>query len=363
MRSRKRHVQVHARLDINEFTHFGPNMVDCSEGPVANGDDEDRALTLEMADGGESGYGGISNNGKGPHGNGDSGNGHSEDEENDKKRSLPVDLQKALDAGALSAEALARYRKITTSGNIIMQMMMRIPSFRTRVMADSAFVFKLLVQELVGNGTALASEFAVRGKDIANEIEYVASDLIIGTVVEAAFVWLLAPRLATNGANASLRDGKLSRFLASLPANAFEASTAIKTYTFPLRAASFINAALQYAAIGLGAGIVGTMITYGLIESRKLLDSNYVPERPLPPVFANSAGWAAFMALSSNTRFQLVEGIERMLPTLIKGGRAADAFLKVAIVGLRFGNNYWGGVQFIKFFRFLGLHAVAEHAS
>jgi Protein RETICULATA-related len=323
-------------------------------------------VELELRGDGVGGDGGGGLGGSGSGGSAGGGSGSSSDGSGEQ---LPDDVARALALGVLSSEALARYHAAATGGNPLMRLLIVIPSFRTRVLADSAFVFKLLVQELIGNGTCVASEFAVRGKEIVNEIEYVASDLIVGTVVEAAFVWLLAPRLsdATASAAAAAASGsgtgsKIGAYVSSLPANAFEASTALRNYSLSMRAASFVYAGAQYAAIGMVAGLVGTAITYGLIESRKALDKGYVPERPMPPLFASSAGWAAFMALSSNTRFQLVEGIERLLPAVIKGGRVADATLKSTVIGLRFLNNYYGGVQFIQFFRFLGLQAVAEES-
>jgi hypothetical protein len=297
------------------------------------------------------GTGGVGGGG-GAWGRGGGGDGYG------KEDPLPDDLSRALAAGALSSEALARYLAYAKAANPLTRLIIGIPAFRTRILADSGFLFKLVVQELVGNGTGLASEIVVRGKEIVNELEYVASDLIVGTVVEAGFVWLLAPRLAST--SSVVDPGILTRFFESLPANAFEASTALRKYSLPLRFASFANAGLQYAAVGMVAGIVGTAITYSLIEGRKRFDPKYVPDRPLPPILASSAGWAAFMALSSNPRFQAVEGIERALNAALQGSGVQGAILKTSIVALRFGNNYWGGVQFINFFRYLGLQAIAE---
>jgi Protein RETICULATA-related len=309
--------------------------------------------------GGSSSSGGAAGSGGGHSGGGGGGDGASSEDD-----SLPADVQQALAAGVLSAEALARYRSYALGGNPLMRLLVAVPSFRTRVLADAGFVFKLLAQELIGNGTALASEFAVRGKDIVNELEYVVSDVIVGTVVEAAFVWLLAPRMAgavaSATATAGARSSGLASLLNSLPANAFEASTAARSFSLQLRVLSFVYAGLQYAAIGMVAGVVGTAITYGLLETRKAFDASYVPDRPMPPIFSNSVAWAAFMGLSSNTRFQAVEGIERVLPLVMRGSSVADSALKFSVVALRFGNNYWGGVQFIQFMRFLGLHATGE---
>jgi len=284
--------------------------------------------------------------GAGADGSGGSGSGDGSDDD------LPADLREALALGVLKREAVDRYRsflRIPLLGALI-----HIASFRSRLLADPTFFFKILVQEVIGNGTALASEIAVRGKDTWDELEYVASDLIVGTVVEAAFVWILAPTLALPK---PAGGGKLSAFLNSLPANAFAKAP---NATLPLRLASFAYGGLQYMVVGLLGGIVGTAITYGLIESRKKLDKSYQPKRPLPDVLPNSLAWGAFMAVSSNTRFQIVEGLERGIAAVCGG--AQKPAVNAGIVTLRFANNYWGGVQFVQFFRWTGLHATEEHA-
>lgn len=282
-----------------------------------------------------------------------SGSGGAEGDSSEGDEDLPADVREAISTGLLDREAIARYRNFSQIP--ILGALMNWGAFRTRMLADGSFFFKLMIQELVGNGTALASEIVVRGEHIWDELEYVASDLIVGTVVEAAFVWLLAPTLSLPSRRVVSGIGA---FLGKLPANAFEASSAMRTYTMPLRTAAFFYAAMQYFAIGVGAGVVGTAITYGLIEGRKRIDGNYEPKRPLPDVLPNSVAWGAFMALSSNTRFQIVEGLERAIA--IACNTSSAPLVNAGIVTLRFANNYWGGVQFIQFFRFLGLHATEE---
>lgn len=294
-------------------------------------------------DGDRNGSSGLGGGGRSRGGN--DGTGDSDD-------SLPEDMRIAVRGGALSEQDLTRYH--ASLRNPLTRALLQIPAFRARFLADPAFLFKLLVQELIGNGTALASEIAVRGKDIIHELEYVASDLIVGTVVEAAFVWLLAPTIASPAARSGLQG-----YLASLPSNMFQQSTAIQSFSPSQRAMSFLYAGAQYAVIGFAAGIVGTAITYGLIETRKRVDKTYQPERPMPAVIPNALAWGAFMALSSNTRFQMVEGIERGIASLF-ADRRAPSVVNSSIISLRFVNNYWGGVQFVQFFRYLGLHATGE---
>lgn len=289
------------------------------------------------------------NNSSGGGGRYSSGSGPGSDESD---ADLPDDVRAGLLSGLVTKQALQRYK--SALANPFMKLALTIPAFRTRFLADSAFVFKLLVQEVVGNGTALASEIAVRGKDIVHELEYVASDLIVGTVIEAAFVWVLAPTVRVPPAN----TGAITRYIASLPSHMFQPSTLLRSFSMSQRVAAFWYAAAQYAAMGFVGGVVGTAITYGIIEARKRLDNGYKPERPLPAVVPNSVAWGAFLAFSSNTRFQIVEGMELAIARMA-AGRAASV-VNSGIVLLRFANNYWGGVQFVQFFRFLGLHAVAE---
>lgn len=319
-----------------------PREEECADNPTAAtslyGDD-----IVDNYDSGSSGGGGSGG------GSGFSGGGSNNDESD---ADLPEDVRAGLLSGLVTKEALQRYNAALR--NPLMKLALALPAFRTRFLADSAFVFKLLVQELVGNGTALASEIAVRGKDIVDELEYVASDLIIGTVIEAAFVWVLAPTVRVPFANV----GGLTRYIVSLPSHIFQPSTLLRKFSMSQRVAAYWYAAGQYALMGFAGGVVGTAITYGLIEMRKRFDKEYRPERPLPAVLPNSAAWAAFLAFSSNTRFQIVEGMELMIARMAAG--RAPAAVNSGIVLLRLANNYWGGVQFVQFFRLIGLQAVAE---
>lgn len=337
--ARARRRTAHVRCDAEHPSWHDPLSLDADlPRPFAavpnRGTNEDVDASTEFAGG--SGSSGAKNRSGGSGGSGDN-------------EDLPADITEALKAGLIGSEAIARYRNFAALP--LLGWLMSVPAFRTRMLADSTFIFKLLIQELVGNGTALASEITERGPAIFDELEYVASDLIVGTVVEAAFVWLLAPTLALpskNGSNA------LSRYLSALPSNAFVASTKARSFTTTQRAAAFVYAGAQYAVIGFAAGIVGTAITYGLISARQWIDPSYSPKRALPDVIPNSAAWGAFMSLSSNTRFQIVEGMERGIAVLTKGSKAP--LVNYGIVALRTANNYWGGVQFVQFFRFLGLH-------
>ena len=278
--------------------------------------------------------------------------------------SLPAELQEAVRHGWLTRTQLAGYLSQDRSW---MSWLLRWPMLRNRVLCDPEFMFKLWVQEWVGNGTQLVGELLVRGREIVDELEYVLADLVVGTVVEASFVVLLAPAMpflrrppsaapATRGAGSVLEAYR--RWSLSLPANAFEASIPPeRVYSLASRFITVLNASAQYFAIGVACGLVGTALTYGMLEARRLFDPAYQPLRPQPPVLPNSIGWGAFMALSSNPRFQLVEGLERLSQWVLRRHPMAN---RAVIIALRLANNFYGGIHFVQFFRWTGLQTVAE---
>ncbi|KAA8496794.1 Protein RETICULATA, chloroplastic [Porphyridium purpureum] len=267
---------------------------------------------------------------------------------------LPLDMAEAMQRGILTTELLSVYLK--NVGGLMGWFVRNVKPYRDRLLCDNEFLFKLMVQEVIGNGTQLAGEIVMRGKEIYEELEYVFSDLVIGTVVEAAFVWILTPCIPFP-AMAKTSSSAVTQYLRNLPANMFEPSSALRKFSASQRLASLFYVGAQYFAVGVVCGVIGTWITYALITARKALDKSYVQHRPLPAVIPNSVGWGAFMGLSSNTRFQAVEGLERIAARALQN--RSEAFLRFVILFLRFGNNYYGGIQFVQFFRFLGLQGTA----
>lgn len=62
----------------------------------------------------------------------------------------------------------------------------------------------------------------------------------------------------------------------------------------------------------------------------------------------------AFLALSSNTRYQVINGLERV----VEASPLAKNIPPVALaftVGVRFANNVYGGMQFVDWARWSGV--------
>lgn len=63
--------------------------------------------------------------------------------------------------------------------------------------------------------------------------------------------------------------------------------------------------------------------------------------------------WGGFMAVSANTRYQIVAGLERVVDETIARKVPGIAYLTTTV--LRFGNNVIGGEQFIDMARWAGV--------
>ncbi|KAK4525793.1 hypothetical protein GAYE_SCF16G3702 [Galdieria yellowstonensis] len=271
--------------------------------------------------------------------------------------SLPDDVKRAIQAGVISRSTLS-YFLLQLKNPFLGWALVLFRSFRNRVLADKEFLYKVLVQEIVGNGTALIGEVMVRKKEILDEMEYVLSDMIVGIVVEATFVWLLAPANPFPTLQNTSHRHYLWNMISQLPANMFEAATPNRAYSISQRCLSFLWSGIQYSVIGIVAGLVGTGLTYSMLQIRKQFQPNYRAKRRLPPIIANSLGWGAYMFVSANPRFQLVEGLERLCGILLM--KRFHWLMKFCIFVLRFGNNLYGGIQFVQFFRALGLQSTEE---
>ena len=67
---------------------------------------------------------------------------------------------------------------------------------------------------------------------------------------------------------------------------------------------------LVFAVVGFAAGIVGTATSNGLLAVRKQLDKNFVSQNQAPNVLLNAGTWATHMGVSSNVRYQILNGID-----------------------------------------------------
>ncbi|KAF3673438.1 putative LRR receptor-like serine/threonine-protein kinase-like [Capsicum annuum] len=218
-----------------------------------------------------------------------------------------------------------------------------VNGWRSRVAADPQFPFKVLMEELVGVTSAVIGDMASRPNFGLNELDFVFSTLVVGSILNFVLMYILAPTSAIS--NRALP----SIFASCPPSHMFEPGA----YSLLSRVGTLVYKGTLFAAVGFAAGLVGTAISNGLIKMRKKMDPNFeTPNKP-PPTLLNAVTWATHMGVSSNLRYQTLNGIEFLLDKALP-----SVVFKTSVVVLRCLNNVLGGMSFVMLARLTGSQSV-----
>ncbi|XP_030531968.1 protein RETICULATA, chloroplastic [Rhodamnia argentea] len=352
-----------------------------SEGKEASGvagknlkivEDDYELMTDHNGNGGDGfgGNGGFSN-GRGGHGSG-GGDGY---EGNDKEEeefgpimkfeevmretkargaTLPPDMLEAAKSVGLRKVLLERFLDLQGSVWPLGFAMKSCSMLRNRMLADPSFLFKIGTEIIIDSCCATIAEVQKRGKDFWAEFELYVADLLVGVVVNIALVGMLAP-YARIGQPSVAKGflGRMQHAYAALPSSVFEAERPGCRYSVNQRVATYFYKGILYGAVGFACGIIGQGIA-NLIMTTKRNIKKSEEDIPVPPLVKSAALWGVFLAVSSNTRYQIINGLER----LVEASPLAKRMPPVAMaftVGVRFANNIYGGMQFVDWARLSGV--------
>jgi protein quaking len=217
--------------------------------------------------------------------------------------------------------------------------------WRSRVAADPQFPFKVVSEELVGVSSAVLGDMATRPNFGLNELDFVFSTLVVGAILNFTLMYLLAPTLGSSSV-------KVPAIFASCPkSHMFEPGA----YSLLDRFGTLVYKGTIFAVVGLGAGLVGTVISNGLVKMRKKMDPNFESPNKPPPTLLNGLTWAAHMGFSSNLRYQTLNGTEFLLEKVLN-----PVLFKTSVVVLRCANNVLGGMTFVMLARLTGSQNAGE---
>lgn len=223
-----------------------------------------------------------------------------------------------------------------------------IKGWQSRVAADPQFPFKVLMEEIVGVSSCVLGDMASRPNFGLNELDFVFSTLVVGSILNFVLMYLLAPTLSSSPSNLP------SLFSTCPKSHMFEPGA----FTILDRFGTFVYKGVLFAAVGFAAGLVGTAISNTLITVRKKMDPNFeTPNKP-PPTLLNAMTWAIHMGLSSNLRYQTLNGVEFVMAQSV-----SPVVFKAAIVVLRCLNNVLGGMSFVILARMTGSQVTGDNSS
>ncbi|KAG8376956.1 hypothetical protein BUALT_Bualt09G0118000 [Buddleja alternifolia] len=267
---------------------------------------------------------------------------------------LPADMLEAAKTIGLRKVFLLRYLDLQGSVWPLGFLMRSSAMLRNRMLADPTFLFKIGTEIVIDSCCATFAEVKKRGKDFWAEFELYTADLLVGVVVNVALVGMLAPyaRIGQPSASQGL-FGRMLRAYGALPSSVFEAERPGSRFSVNQRIATYFYKGILYGFVGFGCGIIGQGIA-NLIMTAKRSIKKSEDDIPVPPLVKSAALWGVFLAVSSNTRYQIINGLEH----IVEASPLAKQLPPVALaftVGVRFANNVYGGMQFVDWARFTSL--------
>jgi len=193
------------------------------------------------------------------------------------------------------------------------------------VAADNAFLFKLMIEEIVGTSLSTFGNVVARLDRIWSEIDFVVADAMVAVFVNFMLMWLLSPMSVPS---------KAPGLLQKLPANVFERGK----FSLAQRLGCGVYKGSLFAMAGFFAAFMAASLNQGLSKIKRSMDPD-MPEPKMSPLLPTCLSWALFMFVSSNPRYQLVAGIERVM-----FANLPSAVAKTGSTGTRVLNNIAGGV-------------------
>lgn len=344
-------------------------IAEFEEGQNSNFEDEVRVLDNGGNDG-DDGNDNGNNNGGG--GGGDGGDG--EESGGDEKEfgpllklaevmketesrgiELPKDMLEAAKTTGIRQVFLERYLELQGSGWALGFLMKYCSMLRNRMLADPSFLFKVGTEIIIDSCCATFAEVQKRGKDFWAEFELYAADLLVGVVVDIALVGLLAPyaRIGRPSVSRGGLFGGLKQACAALPSSVFEAERPGCRFSVQQRIATYFYKGVLYGSVGFGCGLIGQGIANMIMNAKRSITKSDEGV-PVPPLIQSAALWGVFLAVSSNTRYQIINGLE----SLVEASPLAKQVPPVALaftVGVRFANNIYGGMQFVDWAKLSGV--------
>lgn len=256
---------------------------------------------------------------------------------------LPAGLRMAVEMGLVSSLQLARYVSVDSRPTLVRAISRVAPtavsrSFVGRLMADPAFLVKLVLEQSLTIGSAIAYEASQRGRRLRREWDLAAVNVLSLSIVNALTIWLLAPT-RTHGAPSNSR---LQSFLQSLPNNAFDREGPLREYGMTKRIGSVAVKATELSVVGASIGLLNSGLQSALVRAKKPAkgskSSTYIPSLAVPSASNAALSMGVYTGLYSCVRYQLLAGADRWMQNRMNS-------LTVALSGtavLRFANNRIG---------------------
>ncbi|CAI7793405.1 unnamed protein product [Closterium sp. NIES-54] len=321
---------------------------------------------------------------------------------------LPQDLQTGIERGLISPDTLRSFFELE-SHPLVAEATKRFQGLRERVYADPRFLQRIVTEEAISVTTALLAQWEKRRDRFWSEIEYVATDVLRGVIVNFFTVWLPAPTLSFPAASAAssiagsaaagaagAAQGPVQQLVsgvgawaATLPKNAFQRATQPgQDWGLQQRLASILFTSGKLFTVGFSASVGTVALNNLFMEVKNRLGelsaagaagaaaggaasaaaaagggaANAPAATKRSPVLKTAAVYGGFLATSANLRYQVIGGVVEhwIADYYLAANPMAGAALSMIARTL---NSYWGTSQWVDLARFAGLQTSSAQSS
>lgn len=222
---------------------------------------------------------------------------------------LPAGFRQAYEMGLVSSAQMVRFLAINARPTTTRFISRALPegisrAFIGRMIADPAFLYRLLLEEAATIGCSVWWELKNRKDRIKQEWDLALVNVLTVAACNAIVVWSLAP--CRSYGNTFQFD--LQNTLQKLPNNIFEKSYPLREFDLQKRVHSFFYKAAELCMVGLSAGAVQGALSNFLASKKEGRLSVTIPS-----VSTNALGYGAFLGLYANLRYQLICGFDRAM--------------------------------------------------
>ncbi|KAJ3671717.1 hypothetical protein LUZ60_007796 [Juncus effusus] len=222
---------------------------------------------------------------------------------------LPAGLCQAYEMGLVSSAQMVKYFTVnarpTTSRFIsraLPESLSRV--FIGRILADPAFLYKLLLESVATLATTSYFEYNNRKDRIKEEWDLALTNILTVTACNALVVWSLAPCRSYG----STFTTDLQNSIQKLPNNIFEKNYPMREFDLSKRVQSFVYRTAQLGLAGALAGTVQGGLSHFLANKKESGVSVAIPS-----VSSHAIRYGAFMGLFANLRYQALCGLDRAM--------------------------------------------------
>lgn len=228
--------------------------------------------------------------------------------------SLPLILRQAVEMGLFSSAQLVRFCAMDNRPNVTRTVSRLLPAQISRglvgrMMADPAFLQKLLMEQAITVASSVWWEAEQRGDAFGRELDLVAINTLSLCAANAALVWMVS----ADRSFGTPHRMPWQKALHSLPNNLFDRSGPQRVYTSGSRAAGFLAKAAELSAVGVISGGLMSIGQSAAAALRRRSDPDWQPAVRTPELRASALGLAASMGIFANARYQIISGVDRYL--------------------------------------------------